>query len=358
MKAMQLREPRPVDENPLELTDLPLPEPGPGQVRLRVQMCGVCHTDLHTVKGELDLPRLPIVPGHQVVATVDKIGPSPVHSVDPVSDTREAGGVRELRIGDRAGVGWVFSTCRGTLPPDDMCPYCRHGKENLCQRAQFTGLHADGGYAQYMVAPARFVYLLPEGFPDAQAAPLLCAGIIGYRSLRLSEIERGGRLGLYGFGASAHIAIQVARYWGCEVYVFTRSPDHQQHARELGAAWVGRAQDTPPRELDAAITFAPAGWLVPEVLRVLRKGGTLAINAIHMSPIPELPYHLLYGERTVRSVANFARQDAEELLALAAEIPIHTDVELYPLDAANAVLHRLKQRQVRGEAVLQIGGCP
>jgi propanol-preferring alcohol dehydrogenase len=205
-----------------------------------------------------------------------------------------------------------------------------------------------------MVVPADYAYALPDGFPDEQAAPLLCAGIIGYRSLRLSEIQPGGRLGLYGFGASAHVTIQVARHWGCEVYVFTRSPEHQQHALALGAAWTGLAQDTPPAELDSAITFAPAGWLVPEVLRVLRKGGTLAINAIHMSPIPELPYHLIYGERTVRSVANSTRHDAEELLQLAAEIPIHTDVELYPLQEANAVLQRLKRAEVQGAAVLQV----
>jgi propanol-preferring alcohol dehydrogenase len=205
-----------------------------------------------------------------------------------------------------------------------------------------------------MLVPAAFAYSIPEGFPDEQAAPLLCAGIIGYRSLRLSEIRPGQRLGLYGFGASAHVTIQVARHWGCEVYVFTRSADHQRHALDLGAAWVGQAQDTPPAELDSAVTFAPAGWLVPEVLRVLRKGGTLAINAIHMTPIPELPYSLLYGERTVRSVANSTRQDATELLELAAEIPIHTDVELYPLVDANAVLQRLKRAEVQGAAVLQI----
>jgi propanol-preferring alcohol dehydrogenase len=354
MKAMRLPQPQPVDEEPLELVDLPVPEPEPGYVRLRVRMCGVCHTDLHTVEGELDLPRLPIVPGHQVVATVDEIPPMPAHSGEQGQDRFPPSEKEELQVGDRVGVGWVYSTCQGTLSPDQMCPYCQRGQENLCDRARFTGLDADGGYAEYMVAPAGYVYPLPEGFPDAQAAPLLCAGIIGYRSLRLSEIEPGGRLGLYGFGASAHIAIQVARHWDCEVYVFTRSPDHQQHARELGAVWVGQAQDTPPQQLDAAVTFAPAGWLVPEVLRVLRKGGTLAINAIHMSPIPELAYNQLYGERTVRSVANFTRQDATELLALAAEIPIRTDVELYALAEANAALQRLKRREVRGEAVLRI----
>jgi propanol-preferring alcohol dehydrogenase len=331
MKAVVLREPKPVEDNPLEMADLPVPEPSPGQVRLRVGACGVCHTDLHLVEGEIATPKLPVVPGHQIVGRVDALGE----------------GVTRFAVGDRAGVPWLYSTC-------GECGYCQRGLENLCDNARFTGQHADGGFAEYMVVPADFAYSIPIGFPDDQAAPLLCAGIIGYRSLRLSEIEPGERLGLYGFGASAHVTIQVARHWGCEVYVFTRSEEHQRHARALGAAWVGQAQDTPPAELDSAITFAPAGWLVPEALRVLRKGGTLAINAIHMSPIPELPYHLLYGERTVRSVANSTRRDAEELLLLAAEIPIETEVELYPLDQANAVLQRLKRAEVQGAAVLQV----
>jgi propanol-preferring alcohol dehydrogenase len=328
---MVLREPKPAEKDPLARVDLPVPEPAPGQIRLRVRACGVCHTDLHLVEGEIATPRLPVVPGHQIIGRVDELGE----------------GVTRFAVGDRAGVPWLYSTC-------GQCDYCQRGLENLCDNARFTGQHADGGFADYMVVPADFAYPIPMGFPDDQAAPLLCAGIIGYRSLRLSEIQPRGRLGLYGFGASAHVTIQVARHWGCEVYVFTRSEEHQRHARELGAVWVGQAQDTPPAELDSAITFAPAGWLVPEALRVLRKGGTLAINAIHMSPIPELPYHLLYGERTVRSVANSTRQDAEELLRLAAEIPIHTDVELYPLDQANAVLQRLKRAEVQGAAVLQV----
>ncbi len=333
MKAMVLREPKPAGENPLSLTDLPLPAPGPGQVRLQVQVCGVCHTDLHLVEGEIALPRLPVVPGHQIVGLVDALGP----------------GVDRFAPGERLGVPWLYSTC-------GRCEYCRRGLENLCDAAQFTGQHADGGFAEYMVVPADFAYPIPEGFPDEQAAPLLCAGIIGYRSLKLSEIEPGGRLGLYGFGASAHVTIQVARHWGCEVYVFTRSEEHQRHALELGAAWVGQAQDTPPVQLDSAITFAPVGWLVPEALRVLRKGGTLAINAIHLSPIPELPYPLLYGERTVRSVTNATRRDAQEFLRLAAAIPIRTDVELYALEEANVVLQRLKRREVQGAAVLRIKG--
>ncbi len=326
-----LREPKPVENNPLALVDLPIPEPGPGQVRLRVQACGVCHTDLHLVEGEIATPKLPVVPGHQIVGRVDALGE----------------GVTRFAVDDRGGVPWLYSTC-------GRCHYCRRGLENLCDEARFTGQHVDGGFAEYLVVPSEFAYPIPEGFADEQAAPLLCAGIIGYRSLRLSEIQPGGRLGLVGFGASAHVTIQVARHWGCEVYVFTRSQEHQRHALELGAAWVGQAHDTPPAELDSVITFAPAGWLVPEALRVLRKGGTLAINAIHMSPIPEMPYALLYGERTVRSVTNSTQRDAEELLRLAAEVPIHTDVELYPLDEANSVLQRLKRAEVQGAAVLKI----
>jgi propanol-preferring alcohol dehydrogenase len=331
MKAMILREPKPAEQNPLALAELPLPEPAPGQVRLRVRACGVCHTDLHLAEGEIALPRLPVVPGHQIVGQVDALGK----------------GVTRYALGDRVGVPWLYSTC-------GQCDYCRRGLENLCDNARFTGQHADGGFAEYMVVPADFAYPIPAGFPDEQAAPLLCAGVIGYRSLRLCEIRPGGRLGLYGFGASAHVTIQVARHWGCQVYVFTRGEEHQRHALELGAAWAGQAQDAPPAPLDSAITFAPAGWLVPQALRALRKRGTLAINAIYMSPIPELPYELLYGERTVRSVANATRQDAEELLRLAAEIPIHTDVELYPLAEANAVLQRLKRGEVRGAVVLQM----
>ncbi|MFN2186105.1 MAG: zinc-binding alcohol dehydrogenase family protein, partial [Anaerolineae bacterium] len=231
---MVLREPRPADENPLEQVNLPLPEPVSGQVRLQVQACGVCHTDLHLVEGEINLPKLPVVPGHQIVGRVDVVGE----------------GVTRFQTGDRLGVPWLYSAC-------GECKYCLGGLENLCDRARFTGQDVDGGFAEYMVVPADFAYPIPHGFPDDQAAPLLCAGIIGYRSLLLSEIQAGGRLGLYGFGASAHVTIQVARYWGCEVYVFTRGEEHQHHALELGAAWVGQAQDTPPAEIDSAITFAP-----------------------------------------------------------------------------------------------------
>ncbi len=331
MLVARLYQPRPIETHPLVLEEMPGPEPGAGQIRLRVRACGLCHTDLHTIEGELTLPRLPIVPGHQIVGEVDQLGP----------------GVTRFRPGDRVGVPWLYHTC-------GQCEYCRRGQENLCDQAWFTGLHADGGYAQHMIVDQGFAYRLPDGYDDFQAAPLLCAGIIGYRALRLSEIRPGGRLGLYGFGASAHIAIQVAIHWGCEVYVFTRSEQHRQLARSLGATWVGRAEDTPPHPPDSSILFAPAGPLVPEALRVLRKGGTLALAGIYMTPVPELPYERLYWERTVRSVANSTRQDAEELLQLAPQIPIRTHVELYSLAQVNQALERLKRGEVNGSAVLEI----
>ncbi len=333
MKAMRLHQPGPVSDEPLQRDEIPLPEPGTGQIRLKVHMCGICHTDLHTVEGELALPRLPVTPGHQIVGVVESKG-------------AEAG---RYQVGDRLGVAWLNWAC-------GQCDHCRQGLENLCEAARFTGLHADGGYAQYVVVDERFAYPLPEQFSDAEAAPLLCAGIIGYRSLKLCGIRPGGKLGLYGFGASAHLAIQVARHWGCDVYVFTRSIEHQQHARQLGAVWTGQAQDRPPQSLDAGITFAPAGWIIPLALGHLRPGGTLAINAIHLSPIPTMPYDLIYGERILRSVANFTRQDAQEFLTLAAQIPLKTDVEIYPFDRANTILQRLKASQIRGAAVLQMSG--
>lgn len=332
MKAMRLWQSGPVAAAPLSLEDVAIPELGPGQLRLRVHVCGVCHTDLHTVEGDLALPRLPLTPGHQVVGTVDALGP----------------GATRYAVGDRVGVGWLYRTCGD-------CPACRAGQENLCPTAEFTGLHADGGYGEMMVVDEQFAYPLPELFDDAAAAPLLCAGIIGFRSLRLSGIQPGQRLGLYGFGASAHLAIQVARHWGCEVYVFTRGAEHRRLARELGAAWVGGAEEAVAAPLDASVIFAPAGWIVPLALNHLRPGGTVAINAIHMSPIPEMPYETIYGERALRSVANFTRADALDFLQLAAEIPVRTAVELFPLDEANEVLARLKRSEIRGAAVLRVG---
>lgn len=331
MRAMVLHEPAPIETAPLRLEETATPRPGPGEVRLRVRACGICHTDLHVVEGELPPVKRPIIPGHQIVGVVDALGE----------------GVEAPRPGERAGVPWLHQTC-------GACAFCLRGEENLCERARFTGYSADGGYAEYAVAPADFVYPLPAGLSDIAAAPLLCAGIIGYRALRLSGVRPGERLGLYGFGASAHIAIQVARHWGCEVYVFSRGEEHRRLAAALGAAWTGHAEESPPGLLDAAIIFAPAGRLVLEALRVLRKGGTLALAGIYMSPIPEMPYDLLYGERVVRSVANSTRQDAAELLQLAAEIPVKTEVEVFPLAEANQALRRLKEGQIRGAGVLEI----
>jgi propanol-preferring alcohol dehydrogenase len=330
VKAMLLEFPGPVASSPLKPVDLPPPVPGPGQIVIQVSHCGVCHTDLHTVEGELPLERLPVIPGHQVVGQVVDQGP----------------GVLNFQPGDRVGLAWLFKTC-GT------CRFCLGGQENLCESAEFTGLHRDGGFAEQVVAEADFVYPLPEDFPGESAAPLLCAGIIGYRALRRAEIKPAGRLGLYGFGASAHIAIQVARHWGCEVSVFTRSPGHQELARQLGAVWVGQAQDTPPAKLDAAIIFAPAGNLVPEALRVLDRGGTLALAGIHMTDIPSLEYDkYLYFEKTLRSVTASTRQDGRELLELAAQIPIRPQVQLFPLEEANQALKLVKAGKVNGAAVL------
>lgn len=331
MHAQILSEPRTIDTRPLRLAETPIPEPGPDDLRIRVSVCGVCHTDLHIAEGELQPQKNNLIPGHQIVGEVESAGEN----------------VTLFAVGDRVGVTWLYSSCGN-------CEFCKTGKENLCDDAKFTGYHRDGGYAEFVIVSADFAHAIPAAFPDEQAAPLLCAGVIGYRSLRLCEIQPGQRLGLYGFGASAHVAIQVARHWGCEVHVFTRSAKHRDHALELGATWAGQAGDIPPNKMDGSIIFAPAGELVPQALGHLQKGGTLAINAVHMTPIPQFDYTFIYFERTVRSVANCTRRDAHELLQLAAEIPIHTDVETYPLSEANEVLLRLKRAEIRGAAVLKI----
>jgi alcohol dehydrogenase, propanol-preferring len=331
MRAMVLSESAAIENSPLELRDLPLPTPASGQVRIRVRACGLCHTDLHTVEGDLALPKRPITPGHQVVGIVDALGE----------------GVRSVKEGDRVGVPWLYST-------DGTCDFCRCGAENLCDNARFTGLHADGGYAEAMLVDEDFCYPIPDAFDDAHAAPLLCAGAIGYRSLRLSSAKCGDRLALYGFGASAHIVLQMARHMGCEVYVMTRTPAHRELALTLGAAWAGAADEMPPAPADAAIIFAPAGSLVPDALRNLRKGGTLALAGITMSQIPPLDYSLLYHERVLRSVANSTRDDVRECLRLAAEVPVRTEVELFPLEKANEALAALKQSRIRGAGVLEI----
>jgi propanol-preferring alcohol dehydrogenase len=329
MHAQLLRSSAPVESSPLQWAELPDPQPGRGQILIRVSACGVCHTDLHTVEGELAAPRLPIVPGHQVVGTVAALGPEAVG----------------WAAGDRSGAFWLYRAC-------GRCVFCERGEENLCPDAEFTGLDQDGGYAGYMLAQADFALRIPDSFRDEDAAPLLCAGIIGYRSLRKAEVQPGETVGLFGFGASAHLALQVARHWNCRVFVFTRSPAHQKHALSLGAEWAGSAEDSPPAPVDRAVIFAPAGVLVPAALVRLRRGGTLAINAIYMSNIPEISYHLLYGERTLRSVANATRQDAAEFLSLAAEIPLRVTARTFGLREANRVLRLIKESQLDGAAVL------
>jgi alcohol dehydrogenase, propanol-preferring len=329
MRAMVLEDTRPIEDRPLKKADLPRPKPRSGEILMRVLACGVCHTDLHTVEGDLDLPRLPLIPGHQVVGRIEENGPD---------TTRFA-------LGDRVGVTWFYSSC-------GVCRFCSSGRENLCADARFTGYHVDGGYAEYMVVPEQSAFLIPPVFSDEEATPLLCGGVIGYRSLQLSEVKPGETLGLYGFGNSAHVVIQVAVKRGCRVHVFTRSEAHRELAKELGAVWVGTAKDDPPEPMNSSIVFAPAGPLVLDALKVLDKGGTLALAGITMTPIPEMDYDLIYGERTLRSVANTTRRDAEELLAAAAEIPIRTVVQSFPLDEANRVLQMMKASELRGGAAL------
>jgi len=322
MRAMVLERQR----EPLRLADLPAPEPGPGEVLLEVAACGICRTDLHIVDGELSEPKLPLVPGHQIAARV------------------VAGGERFVP-GQRVGVPWLGWT-------DGTCRYCRSGRENLCDSARFTGYDIDGGYAERTVADERFCFPLPDGYEDLQAAPLLCAGLIGHRTLRLAGDAK--RLGIYGFGAAAHLVCQVAVHEGRHVFAFTRAGDDaaQAFARELGAEWAGDALGQPPEELDGALIFAPAGELVPAALKAVAKGGTVVCGGIHMSDIPAMPYELLWGERALRSVANLTRADAEEFLELAPRVPVRTEVETFTLDQANEALDRLRGGNLRGAAVL------
>jgi propanol-preferring alcohol dehydrogenase len=331
MRACLLRTPARIEENALEYGEFAEPRPGPGEVLVRVQVCGVCRTDLHVIEGELPPKKSPVIPGHQVVGVVQQVGE----------------GARRFSIGARVGVAWLHKT-------DGTCEYCLRGEENLCDAPLFTGYSVHGGYAEFIVAPETFVYPIPEGFPDEQAAPLLCAGIIGYRCLRMAELVRAAKLGFYGFGAAAHVAIQVANHWGVDVYAATRDARHQKLAIELGAKWAGGTVDPPPVKLDAAIVFAPAGAIVPEALRALRKGGRLILGGIHMSDIPSFAYGLLYQERMIRSVTNNTRRDGEEFLALAAQIPIRTRVQVFPLGEANRALNSLKNDAIPGAAVLRI----
>jgi propanol-preferring alcohol dehydrogenase len=329
VRAAQLRRPGPAASGPLELVDLPDPTPAAGELAVAVAACGVCRTDLQLVEGDLEARRLPIIPGHQAVGRVEAVG----------------SGVTGWSIGDRVGAYWLAGT-------DGTCRFCRAGRENLCEAAEFTGWDRDGGYADRMVVRADTAVRIPDGFDDVRAAPLLCGGVIGYRALRVSGIAPGGRLGLYGFGASALITIQVARHWGCEVHVRARSGRELARAVELGAASVGEYDDPPPHPLDAAITTAPAGDVVLAALRALDRGGIVAINAIHLDRMPEFPYRDLWWERQLRSVANVTRRDAAEFIELAAAIPVVTETDAFPLDRANDALAALAAGRVRGAAVL------
>jgi propanol-preferring alcohol dehydrogenase len=320
-----------VPGEPLRVAQVPVPEPGEGQLLLRVHCCAVCRTDLHVVDGELPHPRLPLIPGHQIVGTVQKI-------------SERADG---FTVGDRVGVPWLGWT-------DGECRYCLSGRENLCENARFTGYQIDGGYAEYALADTRFCFPIPESYPDLQAAPLLCAGLIGHRSLRFAGDAE--RLGLYGFGTSAHIVAQVAAHEGRRIFAFTRAHDEeaQEFARELGAEWAGSSEEAPPEELDAAIIFAPVGALVPAALRAVARGGTVVCAGIHMSDIPSFPYEILWGERSVRSVANLTRQDGLDFLALAPEVPVRTEVVPFTLEEANRALDALRGGHLRGAAVLVV----
>lgn len=331
---MWLSDPAPARTGPLELREDADLEPAPGEVIVEVSACGVCRTDLQLCEGDLPARRLPIVPGHQAVGVVRAIGE----------------GVDSALVGSRVGVAWIAGTC-------GRCRFCRRGRENLCEQATFTGWDRDGGFATQLSARAEFVHPVPSGFADLDAAPLLCGGAIGYRSLAVAGIgpgSAGARLGLYGFGASATCVIQVARHWGCEVHVVTRSAAEQQRALDLGAAWVGGPAEQPPVPLDAAITFAPAGHVVVSALRALDRGGVVAVNAIHLDRVPEFPYELLWWERQIRSVANVTRADVREFLDLAAQIPVRTTTEVYPLEQANEALRRLADGEVAGSAVLRV----
>jgi len=332
MKAMVLREISPVEKEPLRMADLPKPVPGPKQILVRVSSCGVCHTELDEIEGRVQT-RLPVVLGHEIVGRVENSGP----------------GTATFKAGDRVGIAWINSAC-------GKCHFCREGSENLCPEFKGTGCHADGGYAQYAAISEDFAYWVPERFSDSEATPLLCAGAIGYRDLRLSGIGKGQALGLFGFGASAHIVIQVARYWGCEIFVFTRSEAHRHLAKKLGALWTGSPEDPPPKKMNSAIDFTPVGETVVHALKALEKGGRLVIAVIRKrNPIPPLDYaSLLWDEREIKSVANITRKDVQEFLPLAAEIPILPEIQEFQLGEANRALILLKQGKIQGAAALRM----
>ncbi len=330
MKAMVLDDIAPIETAPLRLVELPDPSPGPGEVRLQVRCCAVCRTDLHVIEGELPRHTLPIIPGHQIVGVVDALGR----------------GCTRLQIGQRIGVAWLRYTC-GT------CAFCKAGRENLCEASRFTGYHADGGYATCAVVPEDYAYVIPDAFDDVSATPLLCAGIIGYRALKRSSLPDGGKLGLYGFGSSAHVVLQIAQHRKCEVYVVTRGENHRRLAREMGAAWVGENAADMPVKVDSAVIFAPAGELVPPALAALRKGGTLALAGIYMTEVPAMDYErYLFYERDVHSVTANTREDGHGLLQEAAQIPIRPHTTTYPLQDANRALGDLKNDKINGTGVL------
>ncbi|MFC1903963.1 zinc-dependent alcohol dehydrogenase family protein [Chloroflexota bacterium] len=332
MKAQILKAVAAVERRPLELVDLPVPRPKAKEILVKVSACGVCHTELDEIEGRLK-PNLPVVLGHEVVGRVEARG----------------SGATKFAPGDRVGIAWIYSAC-------GKCRFCREGRENLCLDFQGTGCHANGGYAQYTVVSEDFAYLIPDRFSDSQAAPLLCAGAIGFRDLRLAGIKPGQTLGLFGFGASAHIVVQLARYQGCQVFAFSRSEEHRRLAEKLGAAWTGSAEDEPPQKVDCAIDFTPVGETVPDALRVLEKGGRLVLAVIRKrNPVPPLDYaRLLWDEKEIKSVANVTRKDVQDFLPLAAEIPIIPEVQEFKLEEANEVLNLLKQGKIQGAAVLRI----
>jgi alcohol dehydrogenase, propanol-preferring len=331
VRAQVLHAPNRAEQRPLVLEDRPAPVPADGEARVRVHACGCCRTDLHVIEGDLELTVLPIVPGHQVVGTVDALG----------------AGCTRLRLGDRVGVAWLHEAC-------GVCPFCQRGEENLCERARFTGWTVDGGYAEALTVPEGFAVRVPDQLSDLEAAPLLCAGVIGYRALRRAEVQPGERVGLMGFGASAHLVMQVLTYWACDVVVLTRGARHREFARELGASWVGDASELPQDACDRVVVFAPAGDLVPVALQLVRPGGVVSLAGIHMSPIPTFDYSLLWRERTLRSVANMTRRDADEFMALAAKAGIRSEVERYALADAAEALIAIAHDDVRGAAVLAV----
>jgi len=332
MKAMVLEKVDSIRNSPLQMRELPTPQPPEGHVRVRVRACAICRTDLHVIEGELPEAKLPLVPGHQVVGVVDALGPN----------------CRRFRPGDRVGIAWLRQTC-------GQCEFCRAGKENLCEAARFTGYHADGGYAEYALVREDFAYRIPETFTDEEAAPLLCAGIIGYRAFRRAQVPEGGRLALYGFGSSAHVVLQLAQARGCEVFVVSRGEKHRQLARQMGAEWVGESAEQIPTKVHSAMSFAPAGEIVPPALEMIQKGGTLALAGIYMTPIPQMDYQrYVFYERDIRSVTSNTRQDGEELLAEAARIPIRPHTTVYAFAEANRALQDLKADQIAGTGVLRM----